>query len=146
MSDTNNIQAGYQPPQPNAALKKLEKLIGTWEVSGGAQGRVTYEWMEGGFFLIQHVDLNDNRGMEIIGYGRSWEGAESPDCVSYYFDNKGNLFNYVYDMDEATLTIWGGQRGSPAYYKGTFSKDGNTLTGSWVYPGGGYESTSTRVK
>ena len=61
MSDTNNIQAGYQPPQPNAALKKLEKLIGTWEVSGGAQGRVTYEWMEGGFFLIQHVDLNDNR-------------------------------------------------------------------------------------
>ena len=49
MSDTNNIQAGYQPSQPNPALKKLDKLVGTWEVSGGAQGAVTYEWMEGGY-------------------------------------------------------------------------------------------------
>jgi|GEM_PF-1434803 len=73
MSDTNNVQTGYQSAQRNPALKKLDKLIGTWEVSGGAQGKVTYEWMEGGFFLIQHVDLNDNKGMEIIGYGRSWE-------------------------------------------------------------------------
>jgi hypothetical protein len=146
MTDTNNVQAGYQSSQPNPALKKLDRLIGTWEVPGGAQRKVTYEWMEGGFFLIQHGDLNDNKGMEIIGYGRRWEGVESPDCVSHYFDNKGNLFTYGYDMEDDTLTIWGGQRGSPAYYKGTFSKDGDTLTGSWVYPGGGYESTSTRVE
>ena len=71
MSETSNIQTGYQSSQSNPALKKLDKLVGTWEVSGGAQGKVTYEWMEGGFFLIQHVDLNDNKGMEIIGYGRS---------------------------------------------------------------------------
>ena len=27
-----------------------------------------------------------------------------------------------------------------------FVADGDTLTGAWVYPGGGYKTTSTRVK
>ena len=54
----NDSQAHQQPPRPNPDLRNLgERLVGTWEVSGGAQGRVTFEWMEGGFFLIQHVDL-----------------------------------------------------------------------------------------
>lgn len=40
-----------------------------------------------------------------------------------------------------------GERGSPAFYKGKFSADGNTNAGAWVYPGGGgYDSTMTRVK
>ena len=59
----------------------------------------------------------------------------------------GNTLDYVYEVDKDTLTIWGGQKGSPAYFKGTFSDDGNTCTGGWVYPGGGgYKSTMTRVK
>jgi hypothetical protein len=59
----------------------------------------------------------------------------------------GETFDYVYELDGDTLTIWGGEKGSPAYYRGTFSADGNTLSGAWVYPGGGgYESTSTRIK
>jgi hypothetical protein len=39
-----------------------------------------------------------------------------------------------------------GEKGSPAYYRGTFSKDGDTLSGRWVYPGGGYKAVSTRIK
>jgi hypothetical protein len=53
--------------------------------------------------------------------------------------------DYVYELDGDTLTIWGGEKGSPAYYRGTFSEDGNSATGAWVYPGGGYESTMTRI-
>ena len=49
MSDTNNFQAGYQPSEPNPALKKLDKLVDNWEVSGGAQGAVAYEWMKRGY-------------------------------------------------------------------------------------------------
>jgi hypothetical protein len=33
-------------------------------------------------------------------------------------------------MDGDTLTIWGGVKGSPAYYRGQFSADGNT-SGGW---------------
>jgi hypothetical protein len=39
-----------QPPTPSLDLKGLERLVGTWTISGGTQGTVTYEWMEGGFF------------------------------------------------------------------------------------------------
>jgi hypothetical protein len=52
----------------------------------------------------------------------------------------------TYEVDDDTLTIWGGEKGSPAYYKGMWSDDGNTNAGAWVYPDGGYESTMTRIK
>lgn len=39
-----------------------------------------------------------------------------------------------------------GERNSPAYYEGTFSEDGDTLTGACHYPGGGgYSTVSTRT-
>jgi hypothetical protein len=77
MADDNNVndaQADQQPPEPDPDLKGLDRLVGTWEVSGGAQGRVTYEWMEGGYFLIQHVDLDQHgqkiKGIEVFGHER----------------------------------------------------------------------------
>jgi hypothetical protein len=125
-----------------------DRLVGVWKVSGGAQGQVRYEWMEGGFFLMQHVDLGENKGLEIIGH--EWifgASAPSQDIKSRYYGRGGETFDYVYELEGDTLTIWGGERGSPAYYRGTFSADGNMLTGAWVYPGGGgYHSTSVRVK
>jgi hypothetical protein len=63
------------------------------------------------------------------------------------YDSVGNTLDYVYEMDGDTLTIWGGERGSPAFFRCTFSKDGNKSTGEWVYPGGGgYKSTMTRIR
>jgi hypothetical protein len=87
------------------------------------------------------------KGMEIIGHVQEGFGAPPSEHIkSRYYDNLGTTFDYVYEMDGDTLTIWGGEKGSPAYYRGTFSTDGNTLSGGWTYPGGGgYESTSTRV-
>lgn len=53
--------------------------------------------------------------------------------------------DYVYELTGDTLTIWAGAKGSPAYYRGEFSADDQTLSGDWVYPdGGGYSSTMTR--
>jgi len=140
-----------EQPTPNPDLKSLEKLVGTWRQSGGIDGEITYEWMEGGFFLIQRVDLDHDghkiKGLEIIGHLQLFGEEPSKDIKSRFYGSGGETFDYVYEVEGDTLTIWGGERGSPAYYKGQFSKDGNTLTGGWVYPGGGgYEATSTRVK
>jgi hypothetical protein len=147
----NDSQAHQQPPQPNPDLRNLGRLVGTWKVSGGAQGRVTFEWMEGGFFLIQHVDLEQYgqkiKGFEIIGHEHPFGAEPSEEIKSRFYDNMGNTLDYVYELEGDTLTIWGGQKGSPAYSKGTFSDDGNTLSSEWVYPGGGgYQSTMTRSK
>jgi hypothetical protein len=124
---------------------------GTWEVSGGAQGKAAYEWMEGGFFLIQRVDLEQYeqkvKGIEIIGHERPFGAKPGEDVESRFYNNMGNTLDYVYELEGDTLTIWGGGKGSPAYYRGSFSDDGDTVSGEWVYPGGGgYESTMTRVK
>jgi hypothetical protein len=141
-----------EQPKPNPDLKSLDRLIGTWKQSGGLDGETTYEWAEGGFFLLQHVDFthgeNKIRGMEVIGHELPF-GAEASEHIKsrFYSFLDGMTLDYVYEMEGDTLTIWGGEKGSPAYYKGTFSEDGNTLTGSWVYPGGGgYDAVSTRVR
>ena len=57
MDDTDEAQAYQQPPEPSPDLKSLDRLVGTWEMSGDVEGRVSFEWMEGDFFLIQRVDL-----------------------------------------------------------------------------------------
>jgi hypothetical protein len=148
---TNDDAQAHQTPQPNPDLENLgERLVGMWEMSGDVQGRVTYEWMEGGFFLIQRVDLEHYgqriTGLEIIGHERPFGAEPSDEIKSRFYSNTGDTLDYVYELEGDTLTIWGGQRGSPAYYRGTFSDDGNTLSGAWHYPGGGgYEATSTRV-
>ncbi len=147
----DDARAHRQPPEPNPDLRSLDRLVGTWEMSGEVSGRVTYEWMEGGFFLIQHVDLEQFgqriKGIEIIGHEKPFGSEPSEDIKSRFYDNMGNTLDYVYELEGDTLTIWGGERGSPAYYRGTFSGDGNTLTGAWHYlGGGGYESTSTKVE
>lgn len=144
----------YSAPtfEPSAELKKLDRLVGTWKTSGGVEGQVRYEWMEGGFFLLQHVDFDHDghriKGIEVIGHERPFGATEpSEDIKTRFYDSTGNTLDYVYELEGDTLTIWGGQKGSPAYFRGDFSADGNTLSGAWVYPGGGgYSATMTRVK
>lgn len=140
-----------QPHKPDSALRRLEVLVGTWKIEGRESGpdgeingQVTFEWMEGGFFLVQHVDIDHKgqkiRGIEIIGYDDS-----ARTFTSHFFDNMGNISEYVWEVGRNTLTIWGGYVGSPARLKGKFSNDGNTFTGSWKWPGGGYTVTMTRA-
>ena len=147
MTDDSSTPTESQSLQPNPDLKSLERLVGTWDVSGGAAGTVTYEWTQGGFFLLQHVELGGNKGLEVIGHERKFREEPSADIRSrYYGFSEGETLDYTYELQGDTLTIWSGARGSPAYYQGTFSDDGNTLTGAWHYPGGGgYESVSTKV-
>jgi hypothetical protein len=150
MSDHDtDAQAQQQPPEPNPDLKSLDRLVGTWEMSGDVQGRVSFEWMEGGFFLIQRVDLGRPgqriKGIEIIGHERPFGAEPSQEIRSRFYSNTGDTLDYVYELEGDILTIWAGEKGSPAYAKGKFSEDGNTGSGEWVYPGGGYRFTMSRV-
>ena len=94
---------------------------------------------------MQHVELGQEgqttKGLEIIGYD-----AESQSLKSHYFGGSGEILEYTWDITDDTLTIWFGSAGSPAKYQGTFSDDGNTNAGQWEWPGGGYESSMTRVR
>ncbi len=118
---------------------------------------VSFKWLEGGFFLVQDFDLHHYarkvKGIEYIGFEQGWAELQQPatdsssqDLTSYCFDNMGNTFRYTWEIMDDTLTIWGGTKGSPSKYEGKFSADGNTNSGRWIWPGGGYDSTMTRIK
>lgn len=136
-------------PAPSAAVAALDRLIGEWTVTGGAEGVVSYEWMPGRFFLVQHVELTQFgehvTGIEMIGNLHPFGEEAGTDVVSRFYDSMGNTFDYVYELEGDTLTIWGGEKGSPAYFRGSFGAGDRVLDGAWVYPGGGgYASTMTR--
>jgi hypothetical protein len=152
VGDDNDARAYERAAEPAPDLERLgSRLVGTWEISGGVRGMVTYEWMGGGFFLIQGVNLGQQdgqriTGIEVIGHERPFGAEPSEEIKSRFYSYTGNTSDYVYELEGNTLTIWAGARDSPAYYRGTFGDDGDTLTGAWHYPGGGgYEATSTRV-
>jgi hypothetical protein len=72
MSDSNNQLAGRLPHEPYPTFRRLDRLVGDWVVTGAfLHGRLSFEWMEGGFFLIQRVDAEAGgriiRGIEYIG-------------------------------------------------------------------------------
>lgn len=47
------------PDAPGDQLEQrsLDHLVGTWTMTGGAEGSIRYEWMDGGYCVIQHVAL-----------------------------------------------------------------------------------------
>ncbi len=128
------------------ALRSLARLVGTWAVTGpNTEGTVRYEWFEGGAFLVQTVDLvadgQGTRGVEYIG----WD-SETSSLRSHFFGGGGEILEYTYDLTGDVLTIWFGGPDSPAKFVGTFDASGDRNTGAWEWPGGGYESTMTRVE
>lgn len=137
--------------KPDPALKLLDALVGTWNIKGREfgsdaeiNGHVSFERLEGGFFFVQHVNIDHNgqriRGIEIIAYEES-----TKTFTSHYFDNRGNTFEYVWEIGDGTLTIWGGYVGSQVSFKGKFSDNGNVIADIWESPGGGYTATIIRA-
>ncbi|MDA4892346.1 hypothetical protein PFZ55_36295 [Streptomyces sp. MS2A] len=137
-----------EEPAPSADVAALDRLVGEWTVTGGAEGIVRYEWMAGRHFLLQHVELEQFGervvGLEVIGHLHPFGEPAGTDVVSRFYDSQGNTLDYTYELEGDTLTIWGGPKGSPAYFRGEF-RDDTVMDGAWVYPGGGgYASTMTR--
>ena len=147
MSDTMSDELAVTPSDQ---VKALDRLVGRWGVSGGAIGTLTYEWMEGGFFLQQRVQLvqygQQIIGLEVIGKLRPFGEEPSEHVHSRFYDSQGKTLDYVYELTGDTLMIWAGEKGSPAHFEGRFNDNDTVMSGEWVYPGGGgYESTMTRL-
>src|SRR3954466_10411539 len=117
--DTYSAQTHDQPLRPHPALKSLDVMVDTWNVKGRESGpdgeihgQVTFEWMEGGFFLAQRVGFDHSgqriKGVEYIGYDESNEALKS-----YFFSNHGPspfggiALEYVWEVGDDALTIWG---------------------------------------
>ena len=132
------------------SMKTLNKLIGKWKLTGDVQGQIEYKWLEGGKFLAQDVDLKYGgrkiKGVEIIGHLHKLGEKPSKEIWSrFYSCLDGLTLDYVYEYKGDTLTIWFREKDSDNFYTGKFSKDGNSFSGAWQWPGGGYSVTGIRI-
>ncbi len=151
MAENNNALVGKLPETPNPALRKLERLIGKWKITGDdAHGETVFEWMEGGFFLIQRFEMkqggSDIKGIEYTGFDEETETLRSR-----LMQTDGSRFTYTYEIEGDTFWYYFGDKGSDSYSLSKFSEDGNSYFGRWQWTEAdgksyGYEYTATRVE
>ncbi len=164
MSDQNSQPADAPAmgmPAPDPALKRLGKLVGTWTMQGrtldskedNVFGRNTFEWLPGGFFLQQRVELDfmgmEIRSLELIGYD-----PDTGSLTSQVYSNQSPLpLPYQWDLQDDTLTISVRYGSLDATFTGKFGQDGDSFSGGWrPNPGADetinvpYDIGGTRVK
>jgi hypothetical protein len=130
-------------PDPREKLEPFEALIGEWtmELTHPAiegtviRGRTTYEWLEGGRFLIQHAanehpDFPDS--LSVIGV---MEGED--DLSMQYFDSRGVHRVYAVAFEGSELTLERDEPGFAQRLSARLSDDGSTLSGVWQLNEGG---------
>jgi predicted Zn-dependent protease len=118
----------------NPALAPFDSLIGTWATEathpmfdGVVPGSVTFEWLEGGHFVVQRSH-NEHElfpdAISVIGAPESGEGL-----VMEYFDSRGVRRTYGVSLDDGVLRIW---RDDPTFaqrFSATPARDG--FEGLW---------------
>ena len=129
-----------------SGVKSLDKMVGTWKVSGEARGTVRYEWFDRKSALIQHVNLGDTKGFEVIRFDQ-----DSQSWRSWFFDRSGStVLEYTYEVDAEQLKISIDMEDRHGSFVARFSDGGNVLEGRWDWTQAGkrmaYNATLTRVR
>ncbi len=120
----------------------FDVLIGTWDTEathpkfdGVVPGSITFEWLEGGHFLVQR-SRNDHElfpdAVSVIGAPESGEGL-----VMEYFDSRGVRRTYGVSLEDGVLRFWRDAPGFDQRYSATLASD--AFEGQWQLaetPGG----------
>ena len=94
-------------------------------------GEATYEWLPGGFFLVQRIQLNfmgmDIQSTELIGHDPETGAFAS----SVYSNLSGLPLPYKWDLQGDVLKISVQYGPLDASFEGQFSSDGESFAGGW---------------
>ena len=97
---------------PNPALKPFEVLLGEWETTGShplvpgtvLHGRESYDWIEGGAFLMRRSEIDESHfpdGIAIFG-----SDDASKKFFMIYFDERGVSRKYDVALSENQIKWW----------------------------------------
>jgi hypothetical protein len=159
MSQNDSAQVSGQPSNP--ALERLGMFVGEWDIkitsmsfnpdpSAVESGRTSFEWLEGGAFLIQHFEVPNTefpRAVSVIGPDDTAETY----CM-LYSDSRGVSRIYKMTFSGGTWTLWRDFPGFSQRFNGMFSDDNNTITAYWEKSSDGsnwerdFDLTYTRVQ
>ena len=124
----------------NPALEQLSVFIGEWEVEIGSmsfhedpsavvRGHSSFEWLEGGAFLIQRSEMPNSdfpTSTAIIG-----PDDEAGTYRILYYDSRGVSRIYRMTFSGGIWTQWRDFPGFSQRFHGTFSEDGRIITAYW---------------
>jgi hypothetical protein len=110
------------------ALDPFDALIGTWAteathplVDAVVSGTVTFEWLEGGHFIVQRSH-NEHElfpdAICVIGPPERGEGL-----VMEYFDSRGVRRTYGASLDDGVLRFWRDAPGFDQRFSATLGHD-----------------------
>ena len=136
-------------PQPDPALRNLDRLVGRWSMEGrpvgsdetNIRGETTFRWLPGGFFLEQHMQLDfmglEIESLELIGYD-----AETETFPSTVFSSLAPAplpYRWEVAGDAVTITVSYGPL--DASFTGAWRED-DTFAGGWRPNPGADESVN----
>ena len=109
------------------ALEGFDALIGTWDteathpiVDAVVPGAVTYEWLEGGRFVVQRTHNEHELFPDAIGIIGAPEEGEG--LVMEYFDSRGVRRTYRIANEDGLLRMWRDAPGFDQRYVATLGE------------------------
>ena len=110
------------------ALEPFDALIGAWAteaihplVDAVVRGSITFEWLEGGHFLVQRSH-NDHElfpdAISVIGAPEAGGGL-----VMEYFDSRGVRRTYGVSLEDGVLRFWRDHPGFDQRYSAELGDD-----------------------
>lgn len=153
--------------QPSPALKRLDVLVGEWEIEVSKEGQAlartksAVEWLEGEEFLIQHANAEPplpstppewvthapQRVTAIMGLDDT-----SEKFTMLYADSRGVFRVYQMSLRDGVWKLWREAPGFSQRFEGRFSADGKTITAHWDFSSDGstwerdFDMTYTKLR
>lgn len=126
---------GHEATKPNPALEPLKVLVGSWNTVGTHpmvpgktfHGRTTFNWIEGGAFLIMHSEIDEPEipsGVAIFG-----SDDTTGDWSMLYFDERGVSRRYEVSLRGNEWKWWRNNKEFSQRFTGTISADRRTIVG-----------------
>ena len=151
-------KSSHKAAIPNPALNSLKPLIGEWKTVGThplvpnttLHGHSSFNWIEGGAFLIWHSEIDKEgfpSGIAIFGSDDS-----TGEYFMLYFDERKVSRKYEVSFQDNIVKWWRNAPNFSQRYTWTFADNGNTIIGkgevckdgkTWE---GDLDLTYTRVK
>jgi hypothetical protein len=123
----------HEAAKPNPALEPLRVLVGAWNTVGTHplvpgttfHGRTTFDWLEGGAFLIMRSRI-DEPG---IPSGTAVFGSDDAtgECSMLYFDERGVSRRYEVSLRDGVWRWWRNAPGFSQRFTGVIAPDGRTI-------------------
>ena len=132
MSETSDL------PQPDPAMRRLDRLVGRWSMEGNLigsdettiRGETSFRWLPGGFFLEQRVQIDFGGPTDRQPGGDRLRPRDADVSLDRVLQLLVRALPYRWDVQGDTVTISVSYGPLDSTFTGSWREDG-TFSGGW---------------